>query len=233
MVRVAPLMLALLPGAALAGPGDFQLGVGLAVSSDLGDKVSGSYAEFGPGPSLQVPLRYHVAPRAWLRGTLRADFGFGSDRVSWVQDVGGEPVTLYDDDHWAMFAMGGATLGADFELPVDAIDLWIGAEGGIAWVGTYHSLGGPTQVLLDPAHNDLESSSNVDPWTSQATLLTDVHAGGGHALSERVDLWAEIGYSLAFLNRRPLKKTPADLDATRDPWGLNALRIGAGIVIEL
>jgi hypothetical protein len=237
MIRSAPLLVPLLAlsGVALAAEtGDMGVGVGVAMAADLPDKVSKEYAKFGPGPSLQIPFRYQVAPLARFRASARFDLGVGSNRVHWEQEVNGEDVTLYSDDHWAMFVAGGLSVGADFLLPVDSpLIPYLGAEGGVAWVGNYHSFSGSTQVLLDPEQNDLDDSSNIDPWTGQLTLLTEVHLGGDFALSEGLDLWVETGYSVAFLNARELRKTPEELNATRDPWGWNTLRIGAGVVFAL
>jgi len=237
MIHASPLpalLLALAPSALAAEAKEAGLGLGVAMSADLPDRVSKEYAKFGPGPSLQIPFRYQVAPLARLRATVRFDLGVGSDRVHWEQEVNGETLTLYSDDHWAMFVAGGLGVGADFVLPVDSPLLpYLGAEGGVAWVGNYHSFSGSSRVLLDPEQNDLEDPNNIDPWTGQVTLLTEVHVGGDFALSDALDLWVETGYSVAFLNARALRKTPEELEATRDPWGWNALRIGAGVVFEL
>jgi hypothetical protein len=129
-----------------------------------------------------------------------------------------------------MFVAVAVSAGADFLLPVPGkVAPYLGADLGVAWVGTFHSFGGPTEVLLDPEQNNLESGSNIDPWTSQATFVTDLHGGVDLPVGERVALWVETGYSVAFLNSRELRKTPPELDATRDPYGWNAFRIGAGV----
>ena len=211
---------------------DLDVGVGAAISMDLPDKVSADYAKFGPGPSLQIPFRIGFTDHARLRSTLRADIGVGSDRVTWGLEVDGTEVRVGSDDHWAMFAAAGLTIGPEFSLPVDGpVVPYIGAEAGGAWVGTYHSFGGDTAVLLDPDQNDLESTGNVDPFTTQLAFLTDAHlgiAGGGDT-----GWWAELGYSAAFLGAADLQKSQADLGARREAYGWNAARLGAGVRFSL
>ena len=229
------LLLALPLPALAAEPGTLGVGVGAAVVADLPDAVSGSHTRFGPGPGLVVPLRYRVAPMARLRLTPRVDFAAGTDRVRWVQEIDGQPTTFYADGHWAGRFGVSLTGGADLFLPVDTgpVAPYLGAELGGAWVTTWHSFDGPSRVLLDPEQNDLDNPRNVDPYTTQATFLTAVHAGAELAVSEGLALWLETGYSVAFLNARPLEKTPPELQATRDPYGWNAFRVGAGVVFRL
>lgn len=217
------------PGMA-AEPGDLSLGVGVALSVDLPDPVSKGDARFAPGPSLLIPFRWTLVPLARARLGLRADLGTGTDTVRWTEEVDGEPVELQSSGHFAMFVGVTLTAGVDFLLPTPGkVAPYLGADLGLAWVGTYHSFDGATQVLLDPAQNDLDDPGNVDPFTTQWTALTDLHGGVDVPLSEGVALWVETGYSVAFLNSRDLRKTPPELDATRDAFGWNAFRIGAGV----
>lgn len=227
------LLVPALLGAAPARATELDVGVGAALSMDLPDRVSSDYARFGPGPSLQIPIRVGFSEHAYLRSTLRADLGIGSDRVTWALDVDGEQIRVGSDEHWAMFTAAGLTLGPEIALPLDApVVPVIGAEAGGAWVGTYHSFGGDTAVLLDPAQNDLQSSGNIDPFTSQLAFLTDVHAGVA-STGEGVGFWGELGYSMAFLGASPLKKSPKELDARREAYGWNAARLGVGVRFSL
>ena len=66
----------------------------------------------------------------------------------------------------------GLTAGFDVVVPGDLpVSPYVGAVCG-AWIANYHSLGGDTQVLLDPSQNDLDDPGNVDPYTTQVTWLT-------------------------------------------------------------
>ena len=212
---------------------DLDVGVGVALAMDLPDASSAEYANFGPGPSLQIPVRIGLSEHARIRSTLRADLGIGSDRVTWALDVDGEQIRLRSDDHWAMFAAAGLTVGPEISLPVDGpVSPYLGAEAGGAWVGTYHSFGGETAVLLDPQENDLNDPGNVDPFTTQLAFLTDAHAGISVG-DEGVGFWAELGYSMAFLPAAELQKSPTNLDARREAYGWNPFRIGAGVKFAL
>lgn len=233
-MRTLVLLAVLTTTAHAAEPGDLSVGVGLSVVADLPDTASGDHTRFRPGPGLALPLRYQLAPLARIRITPRLDLETGTDRVRWEQEIDGEPTSLYADGHWAALFGVSLSAGADLLLPLDLpVAPYLGAELGVASVTTWHSLGGVTQPLLDPEQNDLENPRNVDPYTTQATFLTELHAGADLPVSDRLAIWIETGYSVAFLNARPLRKTPPELKATRDPYGWNAFRIGGGIVFRL
>ena len=208
-------------------------GFGLFGGLDLGDRFSETTRFAGGGLSIPVRLEIHDAVR--LRATLRAEMGWGTDRLTWSEEVAGETVRVFDDDHSAILASGALSVGADILLPLGLpIGLYFGAEAGPAWFGTYHVLGGDTVVLLDPEQNDLERPTNVDPYTSQGALLSDVHFGVERVLVEdRLALWFEVGYSIAFVESRGLRKSPAELDAKREAYGYNALRAGVGFWLWL
>ncbi|MBT3223999.1 MAG: hypothetical protein HN348_33440 [Proteobacteria bacterium] len=223
---------------ALAAPitawsGNFSLGVLGAVSGDLPDPVSKEYANFGPGPSLQIPLRYSLSEMISIRQTTRLDLALGHDRVSWLEQVDGEEYRFYDDEHRAFLVAAAFTIGPEVFIPVKGVfSPYLGIEGGVAWVGTYHALGGEyenTQILLDPDSNELGNPRNIDPYTTQGAFLTDFHLGGRVQLNEKLALFVEAGYSMAFLVARSLKKAPAELDARREAYGWNAMRGGFGV----
>lgn len=225
------IVLCALPMPALAA--DLDVGVGAALAIDMPDRVSAEYAKFGPGPSLQIPVRIGLSDYARLRSTLRADLGIGSDRVSWALEIDGTERRLGSDDHWAMFTAAGLTVGPEIVIPVDGpIAPYLGAEAGGAWIGTYHSFGGDTAVLLDPNQNDLNDPGNVDPFTTQLAFLTDTHVGFTLG-DEGVGFWTELGYSMAFVGASSLKKSRAELDARREAYGWNPVRLGAGVRFSL
>ena len=182
-----------------------------------------------------IPVWWEVTPAARFRATARADLSMGSDRVTWgAGTIGGDEVRLYDDDHLAVLVATSLTAGAEVVVPAQSLAPYLGAELGVAWIGTYHSLDGATaSALLDPEQNELDSAGNIDPYTGQATWRTDVHAGVQPSLSESSSFWLEAGYSLAFVGEEALKKTPSELDARRSPYGYNALRLGVGLAFAL
>jgi len=232
LTHLSAVFISLLVSPQLAVAGDVDVGVGAALAMDLPDRVSSDYARFGPGPSLQIPVRIGISPIARVRATARADLGVGSDRVTWAQEVDGETLRLYDDDHFAMFLAAGLTVGPEVVIPVNGpFEPYFGAEAGVAWVGTYHSFGGVTRAIMDPAENDFQDPGNIDPYTSQAAFLSDVHLGG--MTSGSVGAWFELGYSMAFVGESSLTKTIERVDARRSPYGWNAARIGAGVNFRL
>ncbi len=199
---------------------------------DLPDKISKDYARFGPGPSMQIPIRYALAPSARLRATLRADMATGTDRVTWGESIDGEEQRFFDDDHFAMFVASALTVGPEIVIPLDGpVAPYFGVEAGAAWIGTYHGLNGPPQRFMDPAENDLKDPGNVDPFTSQLAFVSDIHAGG--MTTGDVGVWFEAGYSIAFVGESDLTKSIDAYNARRAAYGWNAARIGAGVNLRL
>ena len=131
-----------------------------------------------------------------------------------------------------MVALAGLTAGPELVLAPDAaIRPTLGAEFGGAWVGTYHSLDASTAFLMDPALNDLENANNVDPYTNQWALMTDLHAG--LTTGDAVGLWTEVGYSASFVAESTLRKTLAEYEARRSAFGWNAVRLTLGVRFAL
>lgn len=214
--------------------GTVSVGFGLAVLYDLPETSSVGTTQFGPGPSLLIPVRYRVAPHASLRATLRADVGLaGTSMVSWP--AGNARVASPTESSYVF--SGGLTVGPEFEIPLSGpVIPYFGAGLGVAFVGTYNNLGGPTQLLLDPTTNDLNSSGNVDPSTGQPVIMAEASLGARTAGD--VGLWAELGLSSAYVAPKTLSKTenlfPGDaVGAQRQGYTYNPLRLGLGIVIAL
>jgi hypothetical protein len=218
--------------AALAAePGEVRAGVDLGAILDLPDRASGEHTRFGPGPSIAVPVRIALSERARLRFQLRGEMASGRDRLLWTERVAGEDLLLYDDDHLAIPVVVAGTVGAEIAVPLGTggVELALGAETGGAWVSTFHSLGGPTQPLLDPEQNELDDPGNIDPYTRQLAWVSGLDATVAVPFGEGLHLTLRTGYSGAFLNARPLRKTPAALDAHRAAYGWNPLRIAVGL----
>ncbi|MFT5456803.1 MAG: hypothetical protein ACI9K2_003291 [Myxococcota bacterium] len=204
-----------------------RIGVGAGLAADLADPASASHTRFAVGPSLLVPVSLGLGEYAAFRANLRADLATGRDRVTWA--VGDQRTA--DDDHFAMLASAGLTLGAEVTFARGTVQPFLVAAAGPAWVGTFHSFSGPTAVLLDPAQNDLANSGNVDPATSQLVLAYE--AALGARTDGPVAPWLEAGFSNAWVGERDLRKTPPASKARRSAYGWNALRLAVGIGFEL
>jgi hypothetical protein len=223
-------VLLLVASALAAEPGEVRLGFEVGVQEDQADRASGDYADFGVGPLLVVPLTIALTPGTRLRSMLRAEVGTGTDRVTWDAPVNGSSTALYADGHWAMAAVGSASLGLEVLLPIrSSVEVSFGLDTGIGWVGTYHSFSDRTRVLLDQTLNDLEDPNNVDPYTSQVVWRNSVDAAVAIPAGERLHLTLRAGYAVAFVDMRPLQKAPEALDAQRAAYGWNPLSATLGI----
>lgn len=209
---------------------DMSIGVQLGGVLDFTDRASAEHTQFGFGPALALTYRLRFSEYARARFGVQSHLATGSDRVSWEVEVDGEPVRLHDDEHFAMVVGLGVTAGFDVMVPKDmVVTPYFGGDVGVSWFGTYHSLGGNTQVLLDPGQNELDNPNNVDPYTSQFAWVTEFHVGLEKGFGDRVLVHLETGYQMAFLDAQPLKKASEGYDAQREAYGWNALRLGLGV----
>ena len=236
LARCALFAVLLLPAAAAAGPLSFGLGVG--GNLDLPDEQSGANVRFGPGASLLVPIGYELSPSARLRINLRADIATGQDEVSWRRFSGDEAIVVMSDDHWSMLTLGGVSAGLDISPPNSLpFEPYGGAELGLAWVGTWHSFGvseaGTDTTILFGSDNDLDDPNNIDPYATNLALVTGLNVGIDVPVSSGLDVFVETGYSVAFLSQSPLRKTPDALDAQRESFVWNTLRVQAGVSFSL
>jgi len=212
-----------------ASAGEVSVGLLGGVNVDLPDLASKSYARIQPGPSVMIPVRWHATEVVAVRGTARFDFASGTDRLTWSRWVDGADVRFADDQSAAVLGGFGASVGVELHLPMEwAVRPYGGAEIGLMGVGVWHTLGGESDTIYD-----VESGGSVGPYTMQAVLVTDVHAGARVPLVKRLSVWVELGYAASYLPAANLRKTRDELDARREAIGWNTFRAGAGLSISL
>lgn len=210
---------------ALASEADaHSLGIGAALVRDLPDAVDTAVpTKFGLGGALLLPVRYDLTSAAALRGTVRFDVARGSDELLWQlgdSEVGEAP-------KWALFVSSAATVGPEVRFVREGpVRPYVAGEVGVALVHTFHNI--ERAELLDPKKNDLKSAGNVDPFSRQVALATDVSVGAHVA-----PVWFELGYTGAFLDEAKLLKSAPELQVRRAPYGWNALRVAVGVSVPL
>jgi hypothetical protein len=203
-----------------------ELGVGLDAGLDLPDGVeSGSRVRFGPGVGLRVPVRLSLTDSVAFRATAQALVAGGQDRVEWMD----EGTLVYSDDHWSMLTATHLLVGPEIRLPGMGVSPRAGVDVGMVWAQNWHSFGGVTGELLDPAQNDLDDPGNIDPYTSQLRPAAGLHVGLGIPTALPFALDLEAGYVVSFLSSAALRKAGPELVAVRAPYGLNPLRVGAAV----
>lgn len=224
--------LALAGLAAASGGGGWRLGALLGVGWDVPDAALPEGATFDPGPALTLPVRRALSPGADVRATVDLWGATGRDTVAWTERVGGESLRFVSDAHWTLATVARLGVGPEIVLlPARRVGPYVAADAGVAVVGSWHSFGGDTQALLDPAANDLDDPQNVDPYTIQAVptagALVGIRVGSPGKLAWEI----ELGYTVAFLPSAPLRKTPPALEASRSAYALDVMRLGLGVSI--
>ena len=98
---------------------------------------------------------------------------------------------------------------------------------GGAWVGTFHSFNQETVQLMDAETNDLENPNNLDPYSSQAVLLTELRAGVHWGDAPRA--FVELSLGGAWVGEASLRKTYARYDVQRSAYGWTPVRLVGGV----
>ena len=153
-------------------------------------------------------MRIGFTDQVSLRVTPRFSFASGQDRINWDVPIDGDNIGFYSDDQRAFLAGASLIAGPEVSLSVnDSLAVIFGAAAGVGWVGTYHSLTESAQVLFDLEVNDLSNVSNLDPYTSQFVVSTDLFAGVKLGLSDTLSLCVEFGYAQAYVGESALLKS--------------------------
>ena len=232
MMNPFPILVGMLFSASVAAS-PIEIGVGLDLSSDLGDPgLNQGDARMGLGSTLRAPVRWKAHPKAKIRGDVFLSMMGGQDRIEWSQYNG--EVVYYSDDHWTLMTQLGGTIGPELtpwsEGPISP---YFGASLGFGWVRHWHSFDGASAVLLDQQENDLNRGSNIDPFTDQIAPGSGFHLGVRFLDVLPFAFEAELGYNVAFLRAAPLKKARPALNAIRTAYGFNPVRLGINAVLPL
>ena len=232
MFRIMVLSLAF--GHTTAFAGDAQVGLMLEPGIDLPDPASADHTRFGLIPAVSVPVEINLTDTVALRINPRLSFASGKDRLNWEVPIDGESVQFYSVDQRAFLAASSLIVGPIVSVPLEeSLALYFGAGVGLSWVGTYHSLTAGSQVLFDLDANDVANPGNIDPFTSQIAVGTDLCTGVALALDENLSFKFELGYAAAYVGERELIKSPSGIGATRSAYGWNPIRAGVGLQFSL
>lgn len=214
--------------AGVASAGGWTAGVQAAIVGDPPDAVSQGY--YAPGGAVAVPLRHTIRPGADIRVALDLAMAGGHDSVSWREN----DVAFESADHWSMVMAGRIFVGPELAFtPGRPMTPYLGAGIGAGVVANFHSFGDDTSLLLDPEQNALDDPMNVDPWTLSFVPAAEVHGGLRFAVSERVAVEVDLGYTASYIPAAPLRKSPPELDARRAAYALDLARVGVGVTVPL
>lgn len=212
---------------------DFSIGAGIDLSSDLGDpSMRQGASKMNLGPTIRAPGRLALHPVVALRSDVFISFQGGQDRIEWSQYNG--VVDYQSDDHWTMLSQMGLSVGPEISpWSSEAVSPYAGTNVGVAWARHWHSFKGPSAVLLDTEANDVESGSNIDPYTDQMAPSVGLHTGVRFKEVLPFAFEVELGYKVAFMREAELKKARPALQAKRTAYGYNPIRVGINAVFPL
>ena len=222
--------LAWVVGVPVAGADSVEWGAGLDVGSDLADaSMDQGNARMGPGVTVRAPFRWAPASAVAVRADPFFGMHGGQDRVEWVQFDGSVPFA--SEDHWTMLTQLGLRLGPEFSpFQRPSMRVYVGSALGISWARHWHSFQGDTAVLLDPDTNDVNSGTNIDPYSDQLVPSVGAHLGVRFEDVLPFAIEAELGYNVAFMNEAPLSGARPALNAVRTAYGFNPIRLGVNAV---
>lgn len=207
---------------------DLRVGAMAGIIADPADAFGGGATSYAPGGALVVPFRWNIRPGTSLRAALDVDAAGGRDVVTWTES----DAAFQSSDHWSMVTAARLFLGPELAFLPDAG--WTpyvggGVGGGPVW--NFHSFGGDTALLLDPAENSLDDDGNIDPFTVSWVPGVEVH--GGVRVGRRVALEVELGYAASYIPAAPLRKSPPELGARRTAYALDLARVAVGVSAPL
>lgn len=210
-----------LVGAAMAS----SVGVGLGASLDLPDATPVELkTSFWPAPSLFVPVRVDLAPRAALRFDVTGTFAIGRDLVSWEQPG----LDTYADQIRTLTGMAALGVGPEIRFTEGGPAVpYVAGSVGLVLVHNAHSQMWDHAQLFDPAEydeEDLSSRSTFDPWARTVVPATNL-AVGVHL--RRV--FVEGAYDMAYVSAARLQRGTPELKPMRVGYHWNALRLAFGV----
>ena len=206
---------------------------GLICPSDIGDpNMKQGASRMNLGPTLRAPVRLQLHPVVSVRSDAFISFQGGQDRIEWSQYNG--VVDYQSDDHWTMLSQLGLSVGPEISpWSPEPISVYAGTNIGFAWARHWHSFQGPSAVLLDPEVNNVDSGSNIDPYTDQTVPSVGLHTGVRFKEVLPFAFEVELGYKVAFMREAELKKARPALQAKRTAYGYNPIRVGINAVFPL
>ncbi|MEQ1565016.1 MAG: hypothetical protein ABMA64_05215 [Myxococcota bacterium] len=211
-------------GTASAG----TLGLGGALVLDRPDTSDQELVtRLGPGFEALVPYRYPLGPIASLRVTGAASFAAGDGLVTALRPGIGTPTDVIP----MRTLMVAGTVGPEIRLMqqggvIPYLTGGVGLAGVVAWFAhaDHPEWFDPTKYDQDDLDDRTKPGLHTRTIVPTSNLAVGAHLGEG---------WVELGYELSFLDRTRLRRSSDALEPTREAFGWNAIRIGAGYTFEL
>jgi len=195
---------------------------------DLGTDHEDLYAEWNPGFAYTVPIWLEMHPNVALRFEVSGVLSTGSDRLYWTESHDSTDVAYYQDVESAYLVTTEAYAGPEVRLARREAGLvpTIGASAGVRHIQTHHDIESDAAAHIREWNRD--NDADVRPYTLQLAPAVQVGFGLTWLSRQRLAVRAEMGYTVSFVEARPLVQAESSAVANRAAYGLRLLRLGVG-----
>jgi hypothetical protein len=228
MLRLLFLFVGLTGQPAAASERPISVGFMPSVAFSLGSATDELSAQWDTGFAYTVPLRVELHPNVALRAEWSGIVTTGSDRLFWDEVYDGATVAYYVDVDAAYLITLGAFVGPELTLSQKETGVFptFGVGVGARNVQTHHEIAGEAAAHIRQ-YNHTEGT-DIRPYTSQLVPAAQAFVGGVWRSSGSLALRAEIGYTVSFVEARPLVGANSTAVVARGAYGLRMLRLGVG-----
>jgi len=196
---------------------------------DLGTNHDDLYADWNPGFAYSVPVWLEMHPSVALRFEVSGVLSTGTDRLYWTETHENTNVAYYQDVESAYLVTTEAYVGPEVRLARREAGLVpsIGASAGFRHIQTHHDIESDAAAHIRQWNRD--NDADVRPYTLQLAPAVQVGLGFTWLSKQRLAVRAEMGYTVSFVEARPLVQAESSAVASRAAYGLRLLRLGAGV----
>jgi len=227
-----PIVVALFSSPAVAADRALSVGFVPGVAVDLGSQHEDLYAEWEPGFTYSVPFWLEMHPNLALRFELSGVISSGSDRLYWTETHENTEVTYFQDIDTAYLVTTDAYVGPEVRFSDRTVGLVpsIQASAGVRHVQTHHDIASDAAAHIREWNH--ENDADVRPYTLQLAPAARIGLGFSWLSKQPFAVRAEMGYTVSFVEARPLVKAESSAVASRAAYGLRALSLGVGAALS-
>ena len=195
---------------------------------DLGTDHEDLHANWNPGFAYTVPIWVEMHPSVALRLEVSGVLCTGTDRLYWTESHENTEVDYFQDVNSAYLVTTDAYAGPELRLTRRDVGLVpsFGASAGFRHIQTHHDIESDAAAHIREWNRD--NDADVRPYTLQLAPAVQVGLGLTWLSKQRLAVRTEMGYTVSFVEARPLVQAESSAVANRAAYGLRLLRLGVG-----